>query len=74
MQVQHCADFFNAAGLAVIACLPSLKVLRLEDIRTRVDQNALAELSRLTQVQADACDHASDVCVSSSDVHAGQLL
>ena len=53
-QVQHCADFFSPAALAAIACLPQLRILRLEELRCRIDQAALCELSNLTQVRKRA--------------------
>ncbi|KAK9784699.1 hypothetical protein WJX73_004775 [Symbiochloris irregularis] len=51
LQVRHCADFFTLQALAAIACLPHLKVLRLEELRCRIDQCSLAELANLTQLE-----------------------
>lgn len=62
-QVRHCADFFTLQALAAIACLPHLKVLRLEELRCRIDQCSLAELSNLTQVAAHCCTDILPECL-----------
>jgi hypothetical protein len=38
-------------ALSAIACLPSLQLLRIEDLHCRVDKDSLAELGNLTQVR-----------------------
>jgi len=56
LQVQHCNDFFAAGGgaLSAVACLPRLRVLRVESLHCRADRDALAELAQLRGVRAPA--------------------
>ncbi len=56
LQVQHCNDFFAAGGgaLSAVACLPRLRVLRVESLQCRADRDALAELAQLRGVRAPA--------------------
>ena len=53
LQIQHCNDFFSmgAGALSAIACLPVLRVLRIEDLHCPVNDEALSELARLTQAR-----------------------
>ncbi|KAK9820853.1 hypothetical protein WJX81_004021 [Elliptochloris bilobata] len=49
LQVQHCNDFFavGSGTLSAVACLPRLRVLRIEDLHCRADRDSLAELAQL---------------------------
>lgn len=53
LQVQHCNDFFAVGGgaLSAVACLPRLRVLRIEDLHCRTDRDSLAELAQLRGVR-----------------------
>ena len=54
LQVQHCNDFFAVGNgtLSAVACLPRLRVLRIEDLHCRADRDTLAELAQLRGVRA----------------------
>lgn len=54
LQVQHCNDFFavGSGTLSAVACLPRLRVLRIEDLHCRADRDTLAELAQLRGVRA----------------------
>jgi hypothetical protein len=51
--LSHCNDLFGggAGALATLACLPALRVLRVEDVHCRLDAGALAELAALTGLE-----------------------
>ena len=51
LQVHHCNDFFTSQALNVVACLPALRSLRLEDIQCRLEPSAVAQLSSLRNVR-----------------------
>ena len=54
LQVQRCNDFFavGSGTLSAVACLPRLRVLRIEDLHCRADRDTLAELAQLRGVRA----------------------
>lgn len=52
LHLRHCNDFFagGSGPLSAIACLPRLRVLRIEDLHCRTDRDSLAELAQLRGV------------------------
>ena len=58
LQVQHCNDFFavGSGTLSAVACLPRLRVLRIEDLHCRTDRETLAELAQLRGVRAPCAE------------------
>ena len=50
LQVHHCNDFFTSAALHLVACLPALRKLRLEDTQCRLESSAVAQISALRNV------------------------
>ena len=52
LQVHHCNDFFTSQALQLVACLPALRSLRLEDVQCRLEASAVAQLSSLRNVSA----------------------
>ena len=54
LAVQHCSDIFAGFGrgaLGTVACCPRLKVLRIEDVHTRLERDALSQLGKLTNLE-----------------------
>ena len=54
LRVSHCSDIFagfSRGALGMVACCPRLKVLRIDDVHTRLERDALAQLGRLTGLE-----------------------
>ena len=51
VQVHHCNDFFTSPALQIVACLPALRTLRLEDVQSRMEPAAVGQLSSLRKVR-----------------------
>ena len=54
LRVSHCSDIFSGfsrGALGMVACCPKLKVLRMEDVHTRLERDALAQLGKLTALE-----------------------
>ena len=54
LRVSHCSDIFagfNRGALGTVACCPKLKVLRIEDVHTRLERDALSQLGKLTNLE-----------------------
>lgn len=54
LQVSHCSDIFSGfdrGALGMVACCPRLRVLRIDDVHTRLERDALAQLGRLTELE-----------------------
>ena len=54
-QVHHCNDFFTSQALQIVACLPALRTLRLEEVQCRLETPAVGQLSALHNVRSYSC-------------------